>query len=424
MILDPTKTVVIYNTADTSGGSQSVAEYYAAARNLGHVLGVDLGLTYVIPYASMPAFRVGALTTIRDYLDANAIEGVVLSINCPKMAQARPYTDWTDISSLCKIIGNCWDVIATADTQPKNTLYRGIWRMTALDGSYDAAYQSFNVYESALSYDYNVAAPVSPRRIDWRQSPHYGGTKTIPCGRLGLPTGTFADDATLALRCIDDAVWYERNGDPGASTMLFGLSSRGADPATYAPLTVGNVAFAHHVLASLVCGVEVYDGNYAGVAGTKYAAHNWQFAQPTITIPDAVTFLAGSGPVKSVWGWLGTGAENTGTAFTGSVQFERGGWMFESTSTDVSKHALSVGACACICPVTEPGVSGLPEIGGLSRQLARGMSMMEAELCSGAPQFVQVSGLYAEAWGDPLYTPFSGSRRGRSAIPMMGASME
>lgn len=424
MILNPGKVLVIYNTSDASGNSQAVAEYYAAARGLGHVQGYALGLVGRIAYASMAGFRSGVLTDIQTYIDANGIEGIVLSINCPRDAFVQNGSTYNEVASLCKIIGNCWRVTATADTKPYVTLARSPWGATDVDGSNDGSSQKFMVIEAAASGTFDPNAAPSRRVYDWRLA-QTGSTDTLPCGRLGYFTGSFNDDVTLAERCIDDALWFEQNGNLASEPMLFGLSSRGGNPALsggYAPLTYGNVYGAYRLLHDQVGAVHTYEGNSAGSAGCKYEDDSWGFAKPPISITDQVAFLAGNGPVVDVWGWLGTGAENIGNVWTGSVVWRRGGWMFESTSTDVSKHALLNGACACVIPVTEPTTSGLPEITGMTRQLLRGFSLMEAEMCSLPTSFLgPYYSCYSEVWGDPLYSPLAKLGYGRSAQVAAGA---
>jgi hypothetical protein len=145
-----------------------------------------------------------------------------------------------------------------------------------------------------------------------------------------------------------------------------------------------------------------YDGDHDYSVGSRWQDHDWGYAEPAWTIPDTQAWHHGDGPLKELWGWIGTGYENHDAGAFLSANFLRGAWMFESTSANVSGQALTYGACAAICPTQEPLSIGVPEISGLMTYLLMGFSMEEA--CQMSCSYSVASS--TEVWGDPFYTPF------------------
>lgn len=420
MILDKEKVFVIYNTDDASGDSQTVAEYYATARGLtsAYVQGFALGTTDVILYAAAAAYRAGVLTDIKTAIDAAGdIEGIVISINCPiEVDLDNAVGNYLDKASLCKTIGSIDRVVGAPNVLPLIDVELTYRDIDYIDGQNEGpTYDAVDVMRRHYgpSTGGTLGAPEHLKDgtpvPDWRNAGSLRGEKTLPCGRLGHHSG-FTDSAVLAIRCIDDAIWFEQNGDPSISPILIGMAERATN------LLHCNGYDVYHLLNGKISPIHTYDGDYGNNASSKYAAHNYTYDLPVITIPDQATWLSGGGPVIDLWGWLGTGFENNGDVYKDSVNFLRGAWMFESTSTDVSSNSLLNGACCSIGPIMEPTVSGVPTINGLARMLLQGYSMMEAEMCSYPLASAQIS-WHPEVWGDPLYTPMGAlafSRHGGS----------
>lgn len=396
MITNPKKLMVIYNSnAATITNSLAAAQYYAAARNLDttHIQGYDFGIAAnIVGAAARDAFRAGALTQIRDYIINNSIEAVLLSIGCPESYDTVDGTA-TPYKSLCRVIGDAAGILAgVATTGPhcgkpnRQLVTYGPQGNAATHKSWTQVKMRIgNTDAHGYSYDYRTAPNV--------------GAKQTPCGRLGFhnadPT---TDSLAVAQRCVDDAIWFERNGNPADEPFLFGFSDRAA------LLEQGNIYDAWRQLHEHVGTVHVYDGDYLNAANTKHVAQNWSWSLPDVTIPDQATWLMGGGPNIELWGWLGTGFNNNNNAYLPSVTFKRGGWMFESTSSFVSRHAIMAGACAAIGPLGEPFTPGLPEIGGLVYFLLRNFSLEEATI---ATMSYNGSADQCEVWGDPYYSPLN-----------------
>lgn len=396
MIIDPTKVMVIHNTSYPS--SLTAANYYVAARSLNpsYIQGYAFGTVEVIPLASRDAFISGTLTQIRDYINANGIQGIVLSINCPGYLtiDSGVFAPSSYERSLCKIIGNARHYVSLGGNNftyndqfviPKNTG----WPIGNPAPGNQWSHASF-----CKPLENNVPL------YDPRQIVMGDGLLPIPCGRMGYKqiNNLGSDSSSLAAKHVDDAVWFEKNGNPALESMLVGMSDRTTD----GWISWGNFFHAYKLLEGRMATIHTYDGNYANAANAKYTARSWGFTKPPITISNQANFLTGSGPLLSLWGWLGGGLENTGSAYLPSVSFKRGSWMAELTSSDPSKYSLNAGACACICPLHEPFSSGLPEASGFLTLLMRGMCFMEAEFGSNGSSIMMT-----EAWGDPLYTPFN-----------------
>ena len=211
-----------------------------------------------------------------------------------------------------------------------------------------------------------------------------------------------SDDDTLAIRCIDDAIWYEQNGDPANSPMMFGMSTR----AVY--MAHGNVyaAWKHAVNLGLKNTLR-YNGNHDGSASSKWAGADWGYPEPSWSVVDAASWLNAGGPALDIWGWVGTGMENYAGDMVempdNSAVIKRGAWVFEATSGNVSGQLIPHGICAAICPVHEPYSNGIPEISGLVNYLLLGFSLEEAAQMSCDYSFASS----AEVWGDPFYVPFN-----------------
>lgn len=404
MIVNPKKMMVIYNThAATIANSQAAAEYYAAARGLdsAHVQGYDLGnAANIVGTVARDAFRAGALTDIQAYITANSIEAVLLSIGCPNQMDtvdggATPY------KSLCRVIGDAGYILAGPATRGpacgKRNVQQTVYGRDGIEGTHKSWIQvrMRNLGDTApYSYDPRTAGAV------------FGHTQ-IPCGRLGYHNADPVQDSlAIAQRCVDDAIWFEQNGNPANEPFLFGFADRTL------LMEQGNVWDAWNQLHEHVGTAHVYDGNYLNAANTKYAAQNWSWPLPTVTIPDQATWLMGGGPALELWGWLGTGFNNNNSAWTPSATFRRGGWMFETTSTFVSKYAITQGGCAAIGPLSEPYNVGLPEIGGVVFYLIRGFSLEEAVLATMAENG---NADQCEVWGDPYYSPLAKVPYGKQA---------
>jgi hypothetical protein len=420
MIINPKKILVCYNTAagisaQARADSQEAAEYYATMRNLDpvHVQGFDFGSVDTIAAPTgRDAFRAGALAAIDAYITANAIEGVLLSINCPSgygTGAAETYPN----KALCRVVGDSTRILAGAATQGPlcglpnyATETYGPGEDATKEPWYRVRLRVANNATPPFCYDIRNAA----NNTIWG-APHY---KQTPCGRLGYHSG-FSDSLSIAKRCVDDAVWFEQNGNPANEPFLFGFSTRTTDGF----LGQGHIWDAYRQLHAHVGAVHTYDGNWNNTASRKYAANDWSWEQPEITIPDQATWLMGGGPNIELWGWLGTGFENNGSAYLSSVTFKRGAFMFESTSAKVSHHSLPNGACACIIPYTEPTTAGLPEIGGLVYFMLRGFSLEEATI---ATMIYSGNSEMAEVWGDPYYSPLNKIRYSKTGGISVGGN--
>lgn len=456
MIIDRKKVLVLHNTAYSS--SKTVADYYVAARGLdpAHVLGFDFGTSGYI--TDLSGFIASTLSPIANYIDANGIRAVVLSINIPtKVRQFVTSPQYNGDSSLCRAISFAREIIATNNARPVHWL--------RVNAKFISSTGFATISDAALTptdYIFNFVDDTPP-------SP-----PGIPCGRLGYHAGMGSDDSALAIRCIDDAIYYERNGNPRAEAVVFGLSTR------VAYMTQGNAYLAYSAMRSAIATAHVYDGNFDNRSSASYSAGYtslpWSFSRPPVTIPSASQFLlsgrtliktTGSGSFSAgetvqsgtatgvvridggggsvilergassagwnvganlvglssgtsrvisavqigsgtptpipVWGWIGLGAENIGDAWADSVSFSRGSWMLESTSSGISKYSLARGACCAVVPIQEPYNLGLPMLGSFASRLIDGYSIEEAVFAS------TLTGQYAnscEVWGDPLYSPF------------------
>ena len=400
MITNPKKLMAIYNSnAATVANSLAAAQYYAMARNLdpAHIQGYDLGEAANISGATnRDAFRAGALTQIRDYIINNSIEAVLLSIGCPAHMDTVDGTG-TSSKSLCRVIGDAPRVLAgVATTGPacgkpnrQATVY-GRGGSAAIHKSWTQVRMRIgNTDTSGYGYDYRTVP----------DSTSFGASKQTPCGRLGYHNGDpTTDSLALAQRCVDDAIWFEQNGNPADEPFLFGFADRSA------LLEQGNIWDAWQQLHEHVGIAHVYDGDYLNAANTKHAAQNWSWELPEVTILNQAAWLMGGGPNIELWGWLGAGFNNNDNAYLPSVSFKRGGWMFESTSSFVSKYAIPAGACAAIGPIGEPYPPGLPEIGGLVYFLLRNFSLEEATV---ATMSYNGNADQCEVCGDPYYSPLN-----------------
>lgn len=410
--------MVVHNTQYAN--SKTVADYYAAVRGLdtAHVQGYDFGTADIITSpTNRNAFRNGVLTQIRDYIQANGIEGVAVSINCPLRYEFDETIspDYDGEASFCRVIGGADRIVTLGgNTQPFNQMNimggtATYWPPGSTNGKFWVT-QRLQIYPTfpAYCYDYRVNGKIP---INDGAGPI--AYTYVPCGRIGYHVGMGSDDAALAMRCIDDAVWFEQNGNPAAETMLFGFSSRAGT------IMWGNVWQAYHYLTGRI-NCETYDGNFNNSSGSKYSTHAWGFEKPAITIANQATWLQGGGPTKILWGWLGAGFENNGAAYLPSVSFRRGAWMFEATSSNVSGISLTAGACAAVCPVQEPYTDGLPEISGLTWLLLHGFSLEEATICSTLTS--TYGGRSIEVWGDPFYSPLNKVILGKTLAAGMSAS--
>lgn len=404
--IDFSKVGVVYNSnAATITKSQAVAEYYATARGLNpsFVVGYDFGTSNTVGTnnASRDSFRSGILTTLRDWINTNSLEAVILSIGMPQHYGYKPeYAlqqgeyDTKKYSALSQVIAQSPRILNLAsDTPSVNPI------------AVSPKYKNFGG-----SKDYSIFRPVSNgyNVLDWRICNTYAGIdRVIFGGRLGYATDTPSSDSdTLAYRCIDDAIEFETNGKPKSSPMLFGMSNRTGY------IEHGNVYLAYEWAKQFeLNNIEIYDGDWGNNAGSMWnsvAVNGYE--KPPVTITDQATWLQGGGPVKDIWGWVGTGHEQyqgsnppiSVASYLTSVNFLPGSWMFESTSAGVSKYALTSGACACVVPLQEPYNIGLPEISMFFRALLSGYSIMEAAIMSGSAY----SSYVLDIWGDPLYSPF------------------
>lgn len=399
MIANPKKLMVIHNTQYAN--SLTAAQYYAAARGLdtAHIQGYDLGTSDTITSpTARDAFRAGALAAINTYIINNNIEAVLLSICCPAGYDTGDGSG-LPIKSLCRVIGDAPQVLAgIATTGPrcdKPNLQQTEYGPGGVVGTHVPWYRIRLFNTNAVSSGYCTDWRNAANGTQWG-APYY---KQIPCGRLGYHNADLSTDSlATAQRCVDDAVWFEQNGNPANEPFLFGFSDRTA------LMEQGNIWDAWNMLHEHVGTVHAYDGDYANLAATKYAARNWSWPQPAITIPDQATWLMGGGPNIELWGWLGTGLNNNNDVYLPSVTFKRGSWMFESTSQFVSKHAIPAGACAAILPLAEPTSTGLPEISGLVYFLLRNFSLEEATI---ATMSFNGSADQCEVWGDPYYSPLN-----------------
>ena len=408
MIADPKKIVVIYNTDDTSGNSSAIADYYISARGLDPALkkGYALGTVNLVPYATASsASFLSLLTQIGTDLDAALAQGVVLSINCPTRVQiSTTFGNYQDNASLCRVIADAKRVGAAAGTFPKMSIGRAPARLTnPNDWSFTNGVEDMYVtYPAQTARTFAVTNPTTPRQMDWRATGSVDADgSTRPCGRIGKPD-TLAHDVDLAKRIIDDAVWFEQHGNPRSESVMFGYSYRAANFMHH-----GQLQMAYNYLRPRIGHAHVYDGAINGQGG--FSTRTWDFTMPKVTVKDQVKWLTGGGPKLRLWGWLGTGLMNPVdiTAHLASVDFARGGWMFESTSKPISVPALDAGACAVIYPTGEPFAEGLPVIGSLGMLLAHGYSIMEAVDIALYPNIATSAYEYRiECGGDPLYTPF------------------
>lgn len=403
MIANPKKLMLIHNTRFAN--SLTAAQYYASKRgcDTAHIQGYDLGIAAnIVGATDRDAFRAGALTQIRNYILANGIEAVLLSIGCPGQMDTVNGTA-TPYKSLCRVIGDADRILnGVATTGPncgKPNLQETAYGPDGVAGT----------HKSWTRVRMRVAGPAnSGYGYDYRTVANYNGVyKQTPCGRLGYHEADPAGDSlTIAQRCVDDAVWFEQNGNPASEPFLFGFSDRAG------LLEQGNIWEAWNQLHEHVGTVHVYDGNFQNAALSKYSAQNWSWSLPTVTISDQATWLLGGGPALELWGWLGTGLENNVFNWLPSATFKRGGWMFESTSTFGSRSCINRGGCAAIGPMSEPYAAGLPEIGSLVYFLLRNFSLEEATI---ATMSYNGPADQCEVWGDPYYSPLNKIRYGKLA---------
>lgn len=404
-MIDWSKTAVIHNTQYAN--SQTVAEYYATARGIpaGNVQGFALGTASTIgtTNATRDTFRNGVLTDIRDYCTANAIESVALSICCPRFYGhdpenlTRPEGIYNSdrYSAFCRTISDADRIVTVGGAQAARTLM-------PINSSHTL---NFGGAKSATGFRLKNGTVFI---FDWRDATLTAAYDHVFCGRLGYSTGTLSTDSvSLAERCIDDAIWYEENGDPATSPIIFGMSTR----TTY--LEHGNVYAAWRNAVNTGCRNTLkYDGDHDNTPSSKWSGHDWGYDEPEWDIPDTQVWLNGGGPLFDMWGCLGTGLENNAGEVSdlavNSVNIQRGAWVFESTSTNVSGQCIPHGLTAAICPLQEPYSNGVPEISGLMQYLLMGFSIEEA--CVMSCSYTQACS--TEVWGDPYYTPFKNLKFG------------
>lgn len=399
-MIDWDKVAVIHNTQYAN--SQEVAEYYATARGIpaGNVQGFALGTAAIIgsTNASRDTFRNGVLTNIRDYCSSNGIEAVALSICCPRRYGhdpenvTRPGVVYASdrYSAFCRAISDADRIVTVGGSQAAQTLL-----------PVNASFQmNFGGTKSASGIRLNNGTSFL---FDWRGATLSAAYDHVFCGRLGYGNETIsADSVALAKRCIDDAIWYETNGNPATSPIIFGMSTRTGY------LEHGNVYAAWRKAVNAGClNTLKYNGDHDNSAGSLWSAHDWGYAEPSWDIPDTQVWLNGGGPVFDMWGCLGTGLENNAgevaNLAVNSVSIQRGAWVFESTSSNVSGQCIPHGLTAAVCPVQEPFSTGVPEISGFMQYLLMGFSMEEACVMS-----CRYTGACStEVWGDPFYSPFA-----------------
>lgn len=393
------KVAVFYNTQYAA--SQEVAEYYADARGIpaGNVQGFALGTNAIIgtTNATRDTFRNGVLTAIRDFCATNLIEAVALSICCPRRYGHNPeYVlqvgefDPKKYSAFCRTISDADRIVTLGGSQAAQTLM-------PINTSHS---MTFDGAKTAIGFRLKNGVNFI---FDWREATLTAAYDHVFCGRLGYGTGTIAADSVeLAKRCIDDAIWYETNGDPTISPIIFGMSTR----TTY--LEHGNVYAAWRKAVNAGCKNTLkYNGDHDNAPGSKWSGHSWGYPEPEWDIPDTAIWLHGGGPIFPMWGCLGTGLENNGgevaSLAVNSVDIQRGAWVFESTSSNVSGQCIPHGLTAAVCPLQEPFSTGVPEISGFMQYLLMGFSIEEA--CVMSCSFSQACS--TEVWGDPYYTPFN-----------------
>jgi hypothetical protein len=409
-MIDWTKVAVIYNSQYAN--SQDVAEYYADARgiNPAFVQGYDLGTGLIAgtTNAARDTFRNGPLTAIRDFCTENSIEAVAVSICCPRRYGYNPeYVlqqgeyDTKQYSAFCRAITDADRIVTLGGTRPAKPLLRIAYQILSFGGTKTTSCMRLTDVAGNLIFD-------------WRGADLLESYRHILCGRLGHAAETLAtDDVALAKRCIDDALWYEINGDPTQSPIMFGMSTR------IGGLSHGNVYAAYR--SAINTGLKnllTYDGNFNNNPDSKWAADDWGYSEPTWTIPDTGVWFGGGGPIVDIWGCVGTGLENNAGAVgnlpVNSVNIQRGAWVFESTSSNVSGVCIPHGLTAAVCPVQEPYGNGVPEISGLFHYLLMGFSIEEACVMSCEHTFSSST----EVWGDPFYTPFKRLKFGNAGQGM------
>lgn len=409
-MIDWSKVAVFHNTQYAN--SQEAAEYYATARGIsaGNVQGFAMGTGVIAgtTNATRDTFRNGVLTDMRDFCTANGIEMVVLSICCPRRYGHNPeYVlqqgefDPYKYSAFCGAISDADRIVTLGGAQAAEKLLNV--------GNF---YLNFGGAKTALAMRLrsggNLATDSGTPIFDWRGSTLTANYKHVFCGRLGYATSALADDSVaLAKRCVDDAIWYEANGNPQTSPVMFGMSTR------VTLLEHGNVYSAWRSAVNTgIRNTLSYNGNHDGEASSKWAADDWGYPEPEWSISDTPAWLHGDGPVKDIWGCVGTGMENNAGDIiqmpVTSANIQRGAWVFESTSDNTSGQCIPHGLTAAICPVQEPYAVGVPEISGLVQYLLMGFSITEAADMS-SKYFQAIS---YEAWGDPLYKPFNNFRFG------------
>lgn len=385
--------MVIYNTAFAE--SQTVAEYYATQRGIpsGNVVGYALGTSWIIgaynelkhPIGSdteRDNFRAGPLTDIRDFCSANNIKGIAVSIRCPDMYtfDDKPLTIDGEggVASMVFTMCNAASVLAGAPTDAPGT------SLPLVESSSRGLQSKVPAENWSAVLDWTYVTPTDP---------------IIFGGKLGkgFEPSLVNDSVALATTCIDDAIWFENNGVPENEPALFGYSFRVAGWMDCAQLY-----WAHDTLAHKLGQVHTYNGNYNSRPSSFWNDSKYDVPAPEFTIPDAELFLNGTSgaPPIDVWFWVGLGMENViNTLFYPSVTFKRGAFFFESTSGGVGRYGIAHGACATVCPVTEPYANGLPGLTALSHFLGLGFTVAEAVAQSCA-------GRQTVAYGDPFYSPF------------------
>jgi hypothetical protein len=429
-LIDPQKVLLIVDSSSTL--SVQAADYYQAARGLGsHRISINMsadksnGGSFTSGLgASATVLKSKYVDPVAAYIDANDIEGIVLSADVPE----RCYLPLTNTASAQQYLVSFPQVLANArwfsstgfvesgagqlsfsPTVNARVEVKGYYRngmkphiRPKLPGDTFALSDGFSIV-NGVSNGVVLAGRMFPLKRGFRgESQFEYSLGAVPAGRLGLGLlSPGRESLSLVQQIIDAAVAAEgrtwEQTKAAGRRFHVGLHNR-YDQFAWSPVLP---AYLYEMLSE-----EGFDTVYwTRTIPTDSPVHGI-YTNPAYTYNSLITNGTANG--GAAWAFVGLAFANDGPGLTwpSRFQIQQGAWMLENTSfpQNPGVDLLMNGGVACMSNVTEPFTSGVPLIQYVLRNLMSGCSFMEANHHAGGG-----SKLFASVIGDPLYRPFSAS---------------